>query len=46
MFTAMVEEAIVIVGVLQRKDGGVDERINGFKMPLQFIWQVEIHTED
>lgn len=46
MLATMVEEPIVIAGVLQWEDGGVNKGVNRLEMSFQSVWQIEIHIGD
>jgi hypothetical protein len=43
ILATVVEESIVIVGMLQWENCRVDEGVDGQKVGFQVLWQIEIH---
>lgn len=43
IFATVVEESIVIVGMLQWENCRVNEGVDGQKVGFQVLWQIEIH---
>lgn len=44
MFTSVVEEAVVVVGVLQREDGVLDELVQAGDVSREVGGDVEVHV--